>query len=243
MFEITDLHNHSLCGLDDGADSYETMCGMLEKSYDNGVRCICFTPHYNNNARGDDCTLTEIMASYQLAREYCDKYLPGMRLYVGSEMLYHFDCIDSIAAKKLLTIANSCYVLTDFYKTPDARSIILGLERLLNCGYIPIVAHVERYPCLFGRIDDIRRMSMLGAVIQINAASIFGGLMSKSRRQCLKLLDEEIVDVVASDAHNLSTRSPDLKKAAEFVASKFGNKYAERIFRENPERIISDRRL
>lgn len=242
MFEITDLHNHSLCGLDDGADSFETMCGMIEMSYNSGVRCICFTPHYDN-VKDNDCTPTQIMESYRLAREYCDNNFPDMRLFVGSEMTYHFDCIDSLSEKKLLTIANSRYVLTDFLRTHDVRGIIHGLERLLNCGYIPIVAHVERYPCLFGRIDDIRRMSMLGAVIQINASSLFFGLMSKTRRQCLKLLGEEIVDVVASDAHNLSTRSSDLKKAAEFVISKFGYQYAERVFRENPEQIISDRRL
>ena len=242
MFEITDLHNHSLCGLDDGADSIETMYSMIEESYNSGVRCICFTPHYDN-VKELDPSPTQIMESYGLAKEYCNKNFPDMRLYVGSEMGYHFDCIDSISEKKLLTVANSRYVLTDFLRTHDARGIIHGLERLLNCGYIPIVAHVERYPCLFGRIDDIRKMSMLGAVIQINAASLFLGLMTKTRHQCLKLLGEEIVDIVASDAHNLTTRSPNLKKAAELVASRFGYSYAERIFRENPERIISDRRL
>lgn len=242
MFDIIDMHNHSLCGLDDGADSYETMCRMLETSYQSGVRGICFTPHYSNSP-GDDCTPAEIEESFKLASEYCGKHMPDMRLYIGSEMIYHYDCIDSISEKKLFTMANSKYVLTDFLSVLDARGIIMGLQRLLNCGFIPIIAHIERYPCLFGRIEDIKRMSMLGAVIQINAGSLNAGLMSKIRRQCVKLLREGLVDIVASDAHNLSTRPPFLKESAEFVISKFGYGYAEQIFYENPERVISDRRL
>lgn len=242
MFEITDLHNHSLCGLDDGADSYDTMCSMLEMSYSSGVRCVCFTPHFRND-RENDCGFEQIMKSFQMAKDYCERYLPGMRLYVGTEMDYHYDCIDSITEKRMLTLAGSRYVLTDFLDVIDSRSIKLGIERLLNSGYIPIVAHIERYPCLYGRLDDIRRMSMMGAVIQINANSLFCGLVSKRRRQSMKLLGEGLVDIVASDAHNLSTRSPVLKEAAEFVVSKFGYEYAEQLFSENSERIISDKRL
>ena len=242
MFEITDLHNHSLCGIDDGADSYETMCSMLEMSYSSGVRCICFTPHYRDVGE-NKCDTAKIINSFQMAKDYRDRYMPDMRLYIGSEMDYHYDCIDSISNKKMFTMACSRYVLADFLETLDSRSIKHGIERLLNSGYIPIVAHIERYSCLYGRLDDIRRMSMMGAVIQINANSLFCGLMSKRRRLSLKLLGEGLVDVVASDAHNLSTRSPVLKEAAEFVISKFGYEYAEQIFSENPERIISDRRL
>ena len=236
MFDIIDIHNHSLCGLDDGAESYETMCDMLELSYQSGVRGICFTPHYGNS--DIDCTPAAVEAVFKQASDYCSKYIPDMRLYIGSEMNYHYDCIDSISEKKMFTLANSKYVLTDFLSTPDVRGIIIGVQRLLNCGYVPVIAHIERYPCLFGRLEDIRRISMLGAIIQINA-----GLMSKRRHQCMKLLSEGLVDIVASDTHNLSTRPPVLKECANYIISKFGYEYAEQIFYENPERIIFDRRI
>ena len=241
MFEITDLHNHSLFGVDDGADSYETMCGMLDTSYNNNVRSICFTPHFNN--RENDCTTEQIKSAFEIAKEYCEKNLPDMSLHLGSEMLYHYDCVDSIRENKLFTVANSKYVLVDFMYVPDVRSIIWGIQRLLNCGYIPIVAHVERYACLYNKPDEVQRMSALGAVIQINAKSLFYGIFSKRRSFCIKLLKEGLVDIVASDAHNLTSRSPNMREAAEFVISKFGYGYAEKIFSENQKRIISDIKL
>jgi protein-tyrosine phosphatase len=242
MFDIVDIHNHSLYGLDDGADSYETMCGMIDASYSSGVRHICFTPHYFNV--GDrDCTPEMIKKSFGEAVEYCKEKYPDMILDVGSEMIYHFDCGVALSSKKLFTIADSRYVLVDFLATPDARGIVLGTERLLNLGYIPIVAHVERYPCLWNKIDKIRHMSELGAVIQINAASLSGGLFSKSKRQCVKLLSQELVDVVASDAHDLTERTPNLEAAVKFVISKFGEEYAEHIFSTVPKKIISNQRI
>ena len=242
MFNIADLHNHSLFGLDDGADSFETMCRMIEMSYSDGVRCICFTPHYFNIGERD-CTPEHVMSSFELAQKYCAEHFPDLKLYLGSEMLYHYDCIDSIAQKKLYTVADSRYVLVDFLATPDVRGIVKGLERLLNCGYVPIIAHIERYPCLHGKTDEIFRMSEMGAVIQINASSLFGGFMSKKRRQCLKLLKRGLVDVVASDAHNCDSRSPSIKKTADFVESKCGKAYAECIFWENSMKIVSNQRL
>jgi len=242
MFDIVDLHNHSLYGLDDGADSYEKMCQMIDCSYRNGVRHICFTPHYHNIGNRD-CTPEKIGAVYNEARRYCAEHYPDLRLSVGSEMVYHFDCIDAIAEKRVLTLSESRYVLTDFLASPDARGIMMGVERLLGCGYFPVVAHVERYDCLLGKVDEVRRLSDAGAVIQINAGSLNGGIFSKKRKFCMKLLEEELVDVVASDAHNTDSRPPSLDFALKTVVSKFGEEYAERIFRLIPEKIMSNQRM
>lgn len=242
MFEITDLHNHSLFDLDDGADSYETMCRMIDMSYESGVRHICFTPHYFNVEKGD-CSPEQIEERFAKAREYCGKQYPDMGLSLGSEMIYHYDCIDSIKQKKLFTLAGSRYVLTDFLATLDAKSIASGVERILNSGYVPVVAHVERYTCLYGKIDLIRRMSEAGAVIQINAGSLFLGFFSKRRQLCMKLLSEGLVDVIASDAHGDTVRTPELKSAVKLVISKFGSDYAEYLFNTVPQKIISNQRL
>lgn len=242
MFDIVDLHNHSLYGLDDGAENYEEMCRMIDRSYRDGVRHICFTPHYLNI--GDrDCTPERIERVCDEARCYCAENHMDMKFSVGSEMVYHFDCIDSLAEKMALTLAGSRYVLTDFLATPDARGIILGVERLLNSGYIPVVAHVERYHCLLGKAEEVRNMSESGAVIQINADSLAEGFFSKKRKFCMKLLEEELVDVVASDAHDVLSRTPALDFAVKTVILKFGEDYARRVFKLIPEKIILNQRI
>ena len=133
--------------------------------------------------------------------------------------------------------------MLDFLQTSDVRSVVMGVERLLNSGYIPIVAHIERYSAFYGRMEDVHRISDSGAIIQINASSLFHGLLSATRRQCMKLFSEGLVDVVASDAHGLDSRNPILDRAAEFVISKISYDYAEDVFNRIPRKILKNERI
>lgn len=241
MFEFADIHNHSLFGVDDGADSFETMGAMLDMSYQSGVRHICFTPHYYESV--ESAYADVIRNRFEEARKYCEETLPEMKLYLGTEVEYHYDCIDALAKGQCLSIAGSRYVMVDFLQACTARGIIKGVERLLNAGYIPVVAHVERYPQLYKRIDDIRSMSDAGAIIQVNASSLACGLFSPMRRQCLKLFSKGLVDVVASDAHSVGFRNPRLDRAAELIISKFGYEYAEDVFSNIPKKILANERI
>ena len=78
MFEIADIHNHSLFGVDDGADSRETMRSMLDMSYQSGVRHICFTPHYYSTK--ENCSVDVIKSRFCEAEDYCREKLPEMKL-------------------------------------------------------------------------------------------------------------------------------------------------------------------
>lgn len=241
MFEIADIHNHSLYGIDDGAENFETMCAMLDMSYQSGVRHICFTPHYCRT--GENSPADVIQSRFLEAEKYCNEKLSGMKLCMGSELSYHYDCIDDLAEKRCFTVADSRYVMLDFLQSCDVRSVIMGVERLLNAGYIPIVAHIERYLDFCKRIKDVHRMSDAGAVIQINSSSLFYGKMSSTRRLCMRLFSEGLVDVVASDAHSLGIRNPALDKAAELVISRFGYEYAEDVFSRIPKKILANERI
>ena len=54
------------------------------------------------------------------------------------------------------------------------------------------------------------------------------------------IIKKGYVDFVASDAHNSSTRSPQLKNSYEFFAEKYGKKYAKRVYCDNAMRIFSE---
>lgn len=242
MFEIMDLHNHGLFGIDDGAKSYEMMCDMIKASYNCGVRTICFTPHAQD-LRGNALDIDRTLEVFESAKEYCKKEFPDLAIYLGSELLYHYECIDAIAEKKIFTMNGSRYVLVDFMITPDLRSIRIGAERLLNSGYRPIIAHIERYPCLYGKLDIIRELIRSGAIIQINASVLLEGRLSRSRRWALRLISNGLVDLVSSDAHSVGVRNPDMSGALALVRSKFGDEIAKKIFLENGKKILNNESL
>ncbi len=242
MFEIMDLHNHGLFGLDDGAKSYEMMCDIIKTSYNCGVRTICFTPH-SQDLSGKVLDIGRTLEVFEMAKEYSKKEYPDLELYLGSELLYHYECVDAIARNEVLTMGGSRYVLVDFLITPDARSIRIGTERLLNSGYRPIIAHIERYSCFYGKLDLVRELIRSGAIIQINTMGLLEGALSRTRRWCLKLVSNGLVDIISSDAHNTESRNSDMSEVLALVRSKFGDSIAKRLFLDNGKKILNNENL
>lgn len=43
--ELTDIHQHLIWGIDDGADSRETMFSMLREAHRQGIKTVVATSH------------------------------------------------------------------------------------------------------------------------------------------------------------------------------------------------------
>ena len=213
---------------------------MLQIAYRNGTRALCFTPHFNF---GEQHCSEAIASSFGMAEAYCKEHLPDLQLFLGNELSYHVGCVDALLRGECKTIGESRYVLVDFFLVPDAASIIRAVGSLQNAGYLPIVAHVERYDCFVGKMKEIIRLAETGAVIQVNAASILMGSFSATGRTAKKMLSEGLVHVVASDAHDTVTRSPDLSLCYKKVCAKYGNEYADILFHDNAEKILAGKRI
>lgn len=183
------------------------------------------------------------MSSFALAKAYCREHLPDMTLYLGNELSYRIGCVDSLLSGQCRTLAESRYVLVDFLMTPSLSDIRRGISAIANSGYIPIVAHVERYDCLLGKIREIASLSEEGALIQVNAGSVGLGWLSPVGRTVRRLLSERLVDMIASDGHNTVSRFPLLSGAYETVRTKYGEDYADFLFSVNPERVLSGKRI
>jgi protein-tyrosine phosphatase len=112
------------------------------------------------------------------------------------------------------------------------------MYRIQGAGYIPIVAHVERYADIVehpGRVSDLIEM---GCYIQVNASSIMGKYGFGIAHFTKKLLKQQQVHFVASDAHDAAGRAPKLLECRKFVEKKFGEDYANHLFCINPANVI-----
>jgi protein-tyrosine phosphatase len=240
MCKFVDIHCHALCGVDDGARDEKVMYAMLESAYRSGTRAICFTPHYGL----EDLTPREQLEEvFQKARAYCETRFPDLALYLGNELTYHFSCRETMLEKRCLTLAQTRYVLVDFFTARDVSTVLRGVEELFNAGYLPIVAHVERYDFFWNHFRDVIRLSETGALLQVNASSILKGGLSGIARTTKRLLSEGLADVVASDAHDEVIRPPVLSEAYAVVCEKYDEAYAKILFSENPSRILAGERI
>ena len=106
---ISDIHNHILFGVDDGARTEEEMYQILDASYADGVRHLCFTPHYHPGYFGEH--QAQIDAAFALARKYCTEQYPDLQLYLGSEVRYERSCLEWLEQGRCQTLNGTEFLL------------------------------------------------------------------------------------------------------------------------------------
>ncbi len=236
--KLANIHCHMLYGVDDGAKDEKIMRQMIDSSYADGVRLICFTPHYNPEYFR--VSLESIIKRYSEAVNYVSKKYPDLILCLGQEIYSHHDSLEELLDGKCLTLGKSKNVLIEFGPYDDKKLIFSRATQFLTSGFIPLIAHAERYSSLRKGKKEIRELRNLGARIQVNAASIIGKYGFMTKRFVLSLMKEGLVDVVADDCHNLSGKAPCLREAHDIVCRKFGVEIASKLFYNNPVRILKD---
>jgi len=242
MKRIVDIHTHILSGLDDGAKSREDMFAMLTQAYEDGTEAICLTPHYEPESFS--YTPTDLRNRFAEAKAYASEKLPGLALYLGNEISFRDDCVERLGDGDCMTLGNGRYVLVDFFGVSDVKHMCKIFERLWCAGYMPIVAHVERYDFLRGKLHEVAAMSRDGVLFQVNSHSIMTeDRASLSKKMAKKLLARGLVDLVASDAHDLQTRLPRLYACREYVSAAYGEEYAELLFHVNPQNILENKSI
>lgn len=226
-----DIHTHALSGVDDGAKTEEMMLAMVDASYQDGVRCLCLTPHFYPGYFGDN--KDAVLRAYEkLCRKVQERW-PELMLGLGNELRYERGCVSWLREGLCRTMNGTDYVLIDFFEGENAKYIHQAMEQLLNAGYIPVLAHAERYKKL--REHDIYEFKESGILIQVDTQSLFRRFGFSVQRRCRDLLKSQMVDFVGSDAHDLVNRSPELSRFYETVKRLCNEDYAVAICRKNAE--------
>lgn len=239
MKNIVDMHCHILPEIDDGAKNWNETYQMLRIAYDEGTRVIMATPHHHE--RRGMCTARQYKKRLQqirkMAREIDEKFyiMPGMEIYFSQ------DVTEKLEKNKVQTMGNSNYVLIEFSPNDDFRYIQQGLQQIQMKGYRPIIAHIERYECMLGNIENVEYLIEMGVYVQVNAGSIIGNYGRTAKKFIQQLMDEGYVHFVGTDAHSSGSRSPLIKKSAEYVEKRYGEEYAKEIFHKNGMKVLKNK--
>ena len=234
---ITDIHAHVVPGVDDGSRSLEESVTMLRMSAAQGVGTVIATPHsWGIDDRGYGYTISRYE---ELNRTVKEREIP-VQLYLGCEMLAFAhtvdDCIRKLNDGRYPTLAGSRFVLTEFdpYETPEDMERCI--ERIAAAGYVPVIAHAERYHRI--TTPDIRFLKHLGAKVQINAYSVANESNLQTRRLANDLLSDRLVDFIGSDAHRLDHRPPVIGDGVAAMNRLYSEEYAEKILATDPQSVL-----
>lgn len=234
--EFTDLHIHALCGVDDGARAETDMHAMVDASYADGVRMLCVTPHYHPGYFGENHEKAAV--AFAALKRYAAGRYPDLELYLGNELRYSAGCVSWLSGGQCRTLNGTQYVLVDFFENAEAKTILSGLDALLNAGYSPVLAHVERYRSLWGQMRTIRSLPENGILLQMDTQSVLGGFGFRVQRQCKNLLHEGMVELICSDSHDVRKRPPELSECFWVIEKKYGQTYAQALFCGNGKRLL-----
>ena len=236
MDQYIDMHIHILPEVDDGANDENEMKEMLKIAYKEGIRCIIATPHHHPR-RGKEPpeVLRKKAAALLKAAHDIDEHF---RIYLGTEIFFGQDVADKLKKGEILTMNRRNYVLVEFSPSEPYGYIRQSLQQLQMAGYEVILAHVERYGCITDEPELAEQLSDMGILLQINAGSITGQSGRRIRKFIRRLMDEDLVFCVGTDAHSAGKRAPRMKKAAEYVKKKYGEAYAAKIFYQNAKQML-----
>lgn len=230
---VTDIHTHIIPSVDDGSRSLAESVELIESTVAQGVGVIVATPH---SWGIDNCGFDHMLSRFKDLREAVRARQIPVQLYLGCEMLVFADTIDDCIRKlndgRYPTLAGSYFVLTEFDPYEIRNNMEYCLEKIIAAGYVPVIAHAERYRRI--TISDIRALKDLGAMIQINAYSIANETNVQTRQLANDCLAVQLVDFIGSDAHRLDHRPPMIQEGVAALMQRYTADYAKKVTMMNP---------
>lgn len=234
---MIDIHMHLIPGVDDGAYDRSMAETMLVMAHMQGVRAIFATPHSSAFFYGH----ARVQEQFQALRSWLDATPLDMGLYLGCEVRCLPDGMEStLTALRqgiLPTLNGSRYVLTEFQTGVLPADAVRMTGRLLEEGWIPVVAHVERYPALFDG-HTVRELTERGCLMQINAYSLEGESNEGITGAARGLLHEGLVTFLGSDAHRMDHRPPDVRTGLDYVYAACDRAYANAVAFGNAQKLL-----
>jgi protein-tyrosine phosphatase len=235
-----DIHTHILPGVDDGSKSPEESREMLQMAYDQGVRHIVATPHFS--VHGKNHPVDELKKKQELLQEYAAEIDPQFTIDLGNELLNEPGMVEELRSGRALTMAGTRYILVEFLPSDKYHTLYHSLHEYIMAGYIPIVAHMERYEALYKDYDHIDELSRMGCYFQMNAESLVGGILQRKAAYHRRLVMEGYIQFMGSDCHSSKYRTPIMKDALRYLGH---NREAERVLEKivsgYPETMLSDK--
>jgi|SRR5690554_129514 len=192
-----DIHSHVLYGLDDGAKTLEETKDLLNSLKSFGFEQFIATPHttplvWENTKEG-------ILEQYEKVLLETKSIPKNLR--VASEYLMDESFLKRLEHERLLTLKDD-YVLVEMSYINPPIQLYEIIMQLASQGYIPVLAHPERYNFYKNDFGSFKQLKKAGCLFQMNLLSVTGYYGSGITEVADYLLKQNMYDFVGSDVHH-----------------------------------------
>lgn len=194
-----DIHSHLLPGIDDGSKDNDNTITLINNLKNYGFSQFVTTPHvlpgvWNNKRQ--DIIDNEASTKTLLSNSGINNPFKAAAEYLMDDVF-----LKLIKTEKLLTIKDN-YVLVEMSYLNAPLQLYDILYELQLEGYIPILAHPERYLFYHFKFEEYEKLKKVGCLFQINLLSVTGYYGKPVFEVCKKLLDNNMIDFAGSDTHH-----------------------------------------
>ena len=222
-----DFHSHILPGIDDGAQTVETSCKMLQMLHNQGVEKVVFTPHlWSESMDFDEFCKNRENALKKLLSVYDPNTMP--QYLVGAEV----KIMPKVSKLDLarLSFADG-YILCEMPNT-YGDWILNEIETIMLKGYKIIFAHIERPFISFSKTDFKKLIDYKAFIYQLNIEALKSIALRRHFVGEYKKYGGRFI--LGSDAHGIDERKPDFD--AKILKKRSMREFAEAVY--NNSKII-----
>jgi len=231
---MVDIHSHICYGVDDGSRSIEESLEMLQIASEGGTTDIVATPHSDLKFHFNPQLVRERIAGMQ------ERIGDKIRIHRGCDFHLFFDNIrNCLADRSNYTINGKRYLMVEFADSSIPKTINDVFTSFLQKNITPVITHPERNALLMGRLNEMVEWVRFGCLIQVTAQSFTGRFGKKAEEGARRLMRQNMVHFVASDAHDTEWRPPDLREARLLVSTEYGEDTAVRLFETHPRLTLT----
>jgi protein-tyrosine phosphatase len=231
-----DLHCHILPGIDDGAADVSVSIEMAKAFVADGVSVAACTPHilpglYHNSG-------SQIREATVALQQVLDGEGIPLQLVPGADNHITPGFVAELRSGHLLSLSDSRYVLVEpphHVAPPRLEDLFFNL---LVGGFVPILTHPERLTWIESHYQTVRRLAQAGVWIQLTASSVAGAFGQTAQYWSERMLDEGLVHILATDAHDVKRRPPNLGEGRGFAAKRVGDLEAENLVVTRPRGVL-----
>jgi len=232
---MIDFHNHVLPGLDDGSKTMEQTISMLNHAISQGITDVICTVHYQHpKMDGIEINLKIVSDSLQKVQKQIGEKI---NLHLGAEVFYLPNLLE-IRRDPLTVFGHGKYMLIEFQTHQLPPNYDEELYKLVMSGTVPIIAHPERYKSIQDDISIVEKLINSGCLMQIDAGSLIGHFGANCKNTVIKLLKQNMVHFMGSDAHNDGKRNFCLKSAVNICEELIGD-LTEKLVFDNPQKLLN----
>lgn len=232
---MIDLHAHLLPGIDDGADDMAAALAMARLAVAGGTTHMVCTPHLHAGRYAN--TAASIALAVQGFRSALAEAGIPLQVAAAAEVRFDMEIMLWHAAEQLPFLGkwqDKDVLLLEF----PHGDLPVGAERLtqwlLERNVVPMIAHPERNKGVMRTPSRLKAFIEQGCLLQVTAGSLAGRFGERAQELAEEMLRDNVVTVIASDAHNLQHRPPLLDEGRDRAGQLVGARKAEELVRKAP---------